>query len=88
MSYHVFWEIPTPSNNHNFSTKLVVFSLDLELQQPLMIIPLPPCPFQHLHLILRKPTAHRLLQFLSRDLALCALLLRCSEPGFEARLHA
>lgn len=57
------------------STKLVVLVLDLDLQQPLVVIPLLPRPLQDPHLVLLEPAPGRLLQLPPADLGLELLLL-------------
>lgn len=62
--------------------------LDLNLQQPLMIIALALRPLQHPHLILVQPPPSRILQLAPANLGLFALLLGRPDARLEARLHA
>lgn len=64
-----------------------MLALHLNLQQPLMIITLPPRPLQLPHLILIQPSPRRLFQLAPTNLRMRLLLLRCAQLGLETRLH-
>lgn len=69
------------------STILIMLTLHLQIQQHLMIIPLPPRPPQPLHLLLLQPPPRRLLQLLAPNLLPRLLLLARPQPRLEPRLH-
>lgn len=69
------------------STILIMLTLNLQIQQNLMIIPLPPRPPQPLDLVLLQPPPRRLLQLLAPNLLPCLFLLARPQPRLEPRLH-
>lgn len=65
-----------------------MLTLDLDIQQRLVIVPLSPGPLQHAHLVLLQPPPGGRLQLLPADLLPGLLLPRGLEARLEARLHA
>lgn len=65
-----------------------MLTLHLDIQQGLVVIPLPPRPLEHLDLVVVQLPPRRLLELAAADLLARLLLARRLEPGLEARLHA
>jgi len=64
-----------------------MLALDPDIQNRLVIIPLPPRPLQPLHLLILQPPAHHILQLLPTDLLSRLRLLARHQARLEARLH-
>lgn len=70
------------------SPKLVVLGLDLDIQQCLVVVALPPSLLEHLDLVLLQLPAGGLLQLAAADPLTSLLLTRGLDARLEARLHA